>query len=302
MGKNSVRSGAGLPRRRALLSAGIAVSCLRLALGQPAPSPSFEVASVKASAPVPPNGGVYFGPSRGGPGTADPGLITWSYATLRALLMTAYDVKTYQLNGPAWLNTERYDIVAKVPAGATKEQVNVMWQKLLAERFGVVLHHESREFEVEELVVDKGGSKLKETDWDPASPLPPGPPQRDKNGGLTSPGQVNTISPRENGASIHAVAKAQPISQLTATLTNVLNHPVLDKTGLTGKYDYTLDYVVSQGVLPLPGPAGAPGNVSDPGPDVAAAVQQQLGLKLVRSKATLDVVVIDKAEKTPTAN
>src|ERR1700678_430352 len=163
--------------RRALLSAGIAVSCLRLALGQPAPTPSFEVASVKASVPVPPNGGGYFGSPRGGPGTADPTLITWSYATLRALLMTAYDVKTYQLNGPPWLNTERYDIVAKVPAGATKEQVNVMWQKLLAERFGVVLHHESREFEVNELIIDKDGSKLRATTWDPASPLPPGAPQ-----------------------------------------------------------------------------------------------------------------------------
>jgi uncharacterized protein (TIGR03435 family) len=219
-------------------------------------------------------------------------------------------VKTYQVSGPAWLNTERYDIVAKVPAGATKEQVNVMWQKLLAERFGVVLHHESKEFQMEELVVDKGGSKLKETAWDPASPLPLGPPQRDRNGGLASPGQVNTISPRENGTSVHTVAKAQPISQLTATLTNVLNRPVLDKTGLAGKYDYTIDYVIDQGIaLPLPppgqpgpGPAAAPGNANEPGPDLAAAVQQQLGLRLVRSRAMLDVVVIDKAEKMPTAN
>jgi uncharacterized protein (TIGR03435 family) len=109
--------------------------------------------------------------------------------------MAAYDIKTYQVNGPVWLNTERYDIVARVPAGATKEQVNVMWQKLLTERFGVVLHHESREFQVEELVIGKGGSKLKETTWDPASPLPPGPPQQDKDGGLASPGQVVSCLP-----------------------------------------------------------------------------------------------------------
>jgi uncharacterized protein (TIGR03435 family) len=120
------------------------------------PTEQFEVASVKPSAPVPPNGGVYFGPARGGPGTPDPGLITWTYARLRDLLMTAYDMKTYQVNGPAWLDTERYDIVARVPAGATKEQVNAMWQKLLTERFGVVLHHESREFQLEELVIGKG--------------------------------------------------------------------------------------------------------------------------------------------------
>ena len=115
--------------RRALLSAGIAVFACEFAFGQPAQS-TFEVASVKPSAPVPASGGVYFGPPRGGPGTPDPGLITWSYATLRGVLMTAYDVKAYQLSGPDWLNFERYDIVARVPVGATKEQVNVMWQNL----------------------------------------------------------------------------------------------------------------------------------------------------------------------------
>jgi uncharacterized protein (TIGR03435 family) len=272
------------------------------------PGLQFEVASVKPSAPVPPNGAVYFGPPRGGPGTPDPGLITWSYARLRDLLMTAYDMKTYQVNGPAWLDTERYDIVARVPTSAAKEQVNVMWQKLLTERFGVVLHHESREFKVEELLIDKGGSKLKETAWDPASPLPPGPPKQDKDGGLASPGQVVRISPRENGASFHTVAKAQPISRLTALLGTALNLPVLDKTGLAGQYDYSIDYIVDQAALvpPTPGnepgPGAAPVNASEPGPDIAAAIQQQLGLRLVPGKAMIDVLIVDKAEKVPSAN
>jgi uncharacterized protein (TIGR03435 family) len=270
--------------------------------------PQFEVASVKPSTPIPPNGGVYFGPPRGGPGTPDPGLITWTYARPRDLLMTAYDMKTYQVNGPAWLDTERYDIVARVPAGVTKEQVNVMWQKLLTERFGIELHHESREFKVEELVIDKGGSKLKETTWDPASPLPPGPPQQDNGGGLASPGQLVRISPRENGASFHTVAKAQPISRLTALLGTALNRPVLDKTGLAGQYDYSIDYIVDQAALlpPMqgngPGPGAAPVNASEPGPDIAAAVQQQLGLRLVPGKAMIDVLIVDKAERAPSAN
>jgi uncharacterized protein (TIGR03435 family) len=85
-------------------------------------------------------------------------------------------VKGYQISGPAWLASERYDIAAKVPAGATQEQVDVMWQNLLLERFGLRLHHESKEFKVEELVVAKGGPKLKETAQDPTAPLPPGPP------------------------------------------------------------------------------------------------------------------------------
>jgi len=223
--------------------------------------------------------------------------------------MTAYNIKTYQLSGSEWINTERYDILARVPAGATKEQVGVMWQKLLAERFGVVLHHESKEFQVEELVIDKGGSKLNETNWDPASPLPPGPPQRDKNGGLASPGQIAMIAPRENGVNVHTIGKAQPISQLTATIGNVLNRPVVDKTGLTGKYDYTIDYALDQAFLPPPPPPGngtgsgaPPVSTSEPAPDITAAVQQQLGLRLVPSKAMIDVVIVDKAEKVPTAN
>ena len=80
--------------------------------------------------------------SRGGPGTPDPGRYTTSNMTLKGLLVSAYDVKAYQITGPAWIETERYDIVAKVPAGATKEQFRVMLQNLLAERFKIELHRE----------------------------------------------------------------------------------------------------------------------------------------------------------------
>lgn len=291
-----------------MLRAGIWVFGCALAFGQATPSPTFEVASVKPSAPVPPSGGVYFGPPRGGPGTPDPGQITWTYATLRGLLMTAYDVKGYQITGPAWLASERYDIAAKVPAGATKEQVDVMWQNLLLERFGVRLHHESKEFKVEELVVAKGGPKLKEPAQDPTAPLPPGPPDF-KDGQLRSPGLVTTLS--VNGHA-HAFAKAQPLSKLTEMLSNTLHRPVLDKTGLTGKYDFDIEFRLDLNGLQLPGPPpGLPGagtaappgeNASDPGQDLAAAVEQQLGLRLVASTAMLDVLIIDKAEKVPTDN
>src|SRR4051812_19252694 len=84
---------------------------------------TFEVASVKPSPPIQPNARVFFGPPRGGPGTGDPGQITWAYANMMSLLMTAYDVKAFQVSGPTWIATERYDIVAKVPAGATKQQM-----------------------------------------------------------------------------------------------------------------------------------------------------------------------------------
>jgi uncharacterized protein (TIGR03435 family) len=306
---------------RAILTGGIAVLSCALALGQAAENLTFEVASVKPAPPPNPGGPMFVG-SRGGPGTPDPGQITWTNATLKNLLMIAYDVKLYQINGPSWLDTERYNIVAKVPEGATKEQVNVMWQNLLKERFGMVLHHESKEFQVSELVVAKSGSKLKETTLDPnAPPLapppppsgPPGPPKMDKNGfpEMNGPGLMMMIQPGAAGGPVgHMVARAQPVSGLAGVLGNQLNRPVLDKTGLTGKYDFNLEYTPDLSrmpALPPPGLAGpAPGapstEASEPGSNLIAAIEQQLGLRLVSSKAKLDVVVVDKAEKTPTDN
>jgi len=306
--------------RQARLCAGIAVFACgstfsqATAFGQAAEL-TFEVASVKPAAPPAADGRMFFG-GRGGPGTPDPGQITWTNATLKTLLTIAYDVKPYQVNGPAWLDTERYDIIAKVPEGATKEQVNVMWQNLLKERFGVVVHHESKEFQVDELQVAKGGSKLKETTLDPNAPaaVEAGPPKLDKNGSpeMNGPGLMMLIQVGATGGPVgHMVARAQPLSGLATVLGNQLNRPVVDKTGLTGKYDFNLEYTPDMSRMPPPppglagpGPApAAPGdNASEPGSNLAAAIEQQLGLRLVGSKAKLDVVVVDKAERVPTEN
>ena len=267
-------------------------------MAQSTSGPTFEVASVKVSPPPMPGTPVFYGPARGGPGTPDPGQITWTNATLKGVLTIAYDVKDYQISGPGWLNTERYDILVKVAPGATKDQVNMMWQNLLAERFGVMLHHEPKEFQVEELVIGKGGSKLKETTLDPAALLDPGPPTFDKNRELASPGFVTSIMP--NGEA-HSVAKGQPLSKLTTLLGNVLRRPVIDKTGLVGKYDFSIDFRMDLRAMGVAA-TGAGDNAPDPGPDLVAAVQQQLGLRLVPGKAMLDVLIIDKAEKVPTDN
>jgi uncharacterized protein (TIGR03435 family) len=292
-----------------MLSAAIAVLACAPALSQTPERMTFEVASVKPSPPVVPGNPLFLGPPRGGPGTPDPAQITWSNATLIRVIMTAYDVKAYQVNGPAWLDTERYEIAVKVPVGATKDQVDVMWQSLLAERFGIRLHHEPKEFQVEELVIAKGGSKLKESTLDPAAELVPGPPQRDKNGDLIGPGMVTMVLVGPNGPSAHTVAKAQPLSRLTEMLTNQVHRPVLDKTGLAGKYDFSLEFTPDMSRVPPPPPeeqrpgAGSPPeNVNAWAPDVAVAMQQQLGLRLVAGKARLDVLVIDKAERVPTEN
>jgi uncharacterized protein (TIGR03435 family) len=300
-----------------MLNAGIALFGCVAAFGQAKEDLAFEVASVKPAAPSP-DGRILVG-GRGGPGTPDPGQITWTNATLKVLLTIAYDVKNYQVNGPGWLDSERYDVIAKVPEGATKEQVAVMWQNLLKERFGVVVHHESKEFQVQELVVAKGGPKLKETTLDPnaqqpPSPTgPPAPPKLDRNGApeMSGPGLMMMIQMGPAGPMGHMVGRAQSISGLATVLGNQLNQPVVDKTGLTGKYDFNLEYMPDMSRMPPPppglaAPAPAPGaqsnEASEPGSNLVAAMQQQLGLRLASGKAKLDVVVVDKAEKVPTEN
>jgi uncharacterized protein (TIGR03435 family) len=294
-------------RNVAWITGNIVLACVSV-FGQTPESLTFEVASVKRTPPPEPNARVFFGPPRGGPGTSDPGQITWTNAALRNILMTAYDVQTYQVTSPDWLATERYDIVAKVPAGATKAQVNVMWQNLLKERFGMVLHHESKELPVDELTVAKGGSKLKETADPNIEPFTPvaGPPRVDKNGvpEMNGSGAIVTIFPTANGATARMVAKGLPSSDIAGRLAASRRRPVIDKTGLTGKYDFILEFALDTTGIPLPPgfPTQAENNASDPGSDIAAAVEKQLRLKLTSTKGKLDVIVIDHAEKTPTEN
>lgn len=277
-------------------------------VGQVPDSLTFEVASVKRTPPPEPNARVFYGPPRGGPGTSDPGQITWTNAALRNILMAAYDVQTYQVTAPDWMGTERYDIVAKVPAGATKAQVNVMWQNLLKERFGVVLHHESKEFPVDEMTVAKGGSKLKDTEDPNIEPFTPaaGPTKPDKNGRpqLNGSGAIMSIFPGPNGATATMVARGLPPSEIAIRLANSLRRPVIDKTGLTGKYDFVLEFTPDLSGIPLPAGFSTQdgNNATDPGTNIESAVEKQLGLKLTPAKGKLGVIVVDRAEKIPTEN
>ena len=106
---------------------------------------------------------------RGGPGSPDPGQITYSNVSLKQVLTNAYGIKSYQISGPKWLDSERFDIVAKIAMGSTKEQFQMMLQNLLAERFKLAVHHETKELPIYALVVGKGGPKLKETVDDSAA-------------------------------------------------------------------------------------------------------------------------------------
>ena len=291
----------------------LALGSLTNAPGQAQQSPTFEVASVRPSPPPAPGARVFYGPPRGGPGTSDPGQITWSAASLLSILMAAYEVQAFLVNAPDWAPATRYDILAKVPAGTTKAQVPIMWQNLLKDRLGVTVHHASKEFQVFELTVAKGGPKMKQTDL-PSTVEPfdfaAGPPKFGQNGALdiNGTGSVVTVKPTATGATARLAAKGVTMPELAGRLGGWTSHPIIARTGLAGRFDFVLEFTPDMSRFqPPPGstlpPAAAPGDgASDPGSDAAYAVEKQLGLKLTEAKALLDVIVVDHAEKTPTEN
>jgi uncharacterized protein (TIGR03435 family) len=290
-------------------------------LGQSADSPvAFEVASVKAS-PPPGGRGMRVG-CNGGPGSKDPGTITCTNMNLANLVTMAYGIAHYLLSGLSPGDSERFEIAAKLPAGATKDQVELMWQNLLAERFKLAVHRENKEISGYELVVAKGGLKVKEsappppapaaTDdaAPPAPPRPAGPPkfQLDKDGFPDLPAGRGASMIMMNGKARWR-ASDETMEQLAAMLGVQLDQPVKDATGLQGKYDFTLSWANESfggGRGALAGPdGGAPAaGLAEPdnGPTLLQAIQSQLGVKLEQKKTPVEILVVDHVEKVPTEN
>ena len=247
------------------------------------------------------------------------------------MLLQAYQIKEYQLQCPGWMETERYDVNAKAPEGTSSKQVWAMLQNLLLERFQMTVHREQKEATVYILTVGKNGHKMKESAADPDPPpatestgaapmIPPrpmGPPPKDKDGYpiLSRSGLAWSSSP---DGLVRLNASRQAMSDLIRMLNNQLGRDVVDQTGLTGKYDFRLEFGGSgpmlPGIPPMPplvGPGAAAStapasDLSDPsgasGPTIFRALQDQLGLKLEGGKAPRDVIVIEKADKTPIEN
>jgi len=262
----------------------------------------FEAASVKPYAPPPP---VYGRATQtgsavaGGPGTSDPGLIRWDIASLKALILQAYSVNTYQISGPDWIDSERYSIVAKVAPGATKEQVQLMWRNLLAGRFGLKLHREIREINAYELTVARGGPKLKESV--PPKPLLPPPGSEgqvmrvsttnDSDGCMVFPDGRRGLSTSSSPGHFKFCGGGMTLASLSNLLSPHLTRPLLDKTGLTGKYDFFLDFDPENS-------ATADDNTA---PSLAANFLK-LGLKLDARKSSIEFLVIDKVQRRPSDN
>jgi len=317
---------------RQWIMAGAAVLTCSLAQAQaPDKALTFDAAAIKPFVPPNPGRGMIMGRGgRGGPGSSDPGRIHYAVITLKGLLAIAYDVKDYQISGPAILDSDRFDIQATMPPETTKEQFHIMLQNLLAERFKVTVHRETKELPMYSLVVNKNGPKMKEAVETPAEEpkaeerkedaAPPpllgrGPIKMGPDGFPILPlpgggrgGFFTMMTPF--GAKL--TGQKQTMQDLVERLSQTLSKPVTDATGLKGKYDFTLTYSMdglnNGGNLmmlgPPPGEADRKREMPDvePAQNIFLAIQSQLGLKLEAKKGSVDLIVVDHAEKTPTEN
>ena len=236
---------------------------------------TFEVASVKPSGP---RGMRNF--------DRDAGRLSYFGARLQDLLVKAWDLADYsQISGPGWLSSETYDIVATFPPETTAEQVRIMLQNLLRDRFKLTLHHETKDFPVFNLVVAKNGPKLA-SEPSKAAWNKPGFPQL--------AGTAPTVSTLNDARGVsHMAARQESVSLLARLLggpTGPAGRLVLDKTGLTERYDFTLEFKHESSAD------------DEPAPSLFDALREQVGLKLEAAIAPFDVLVIDHAEKVPTEN
>jgi uncharacterized protein (TIGR03435 family) len=258
---------------------------------------------------------------RGGPGSNDPTRFTVSFTNFQGLLIYAYGLRYDQIAGPPWQT---------VPEGATREQFQEMFQNLLLDRFNMTVHFEKRDFEAYDLTVAKGGLKMKEFVPDPKAPedrLPNGMPAYAplglsfKNGfPVLAPGNSPAMGGIDVNGRMLYTARQRSIGDIAERIIEEAlaiqagqgpNRPgrqgirVVDKTGLTGKYDFHLQYALPSnqgGTQNLPPGADYLDSIGEPAPDLITAVQQQLGLTMTKGKVAVDVLVIDHADKVPVDN
>jgi len=285
----------------------LCTSASAVLLSQTPPArPEFEVASIKPTAVTPLGAQVHVGIQ------IDGAQAHCSYLSLKDYIRIAYQVKDYQITGPDWMASERFDIHAKLPEGG-RGQFREMLQNLLTDRFQIKMHRDSKEFSVYGIVVGKGGLKLKESPLDPAT---------EGDGGV---GGVNVSA--EGGARGTTVrfgrgayfsladnkfeARKLSMELLADSIGRFVERPVVDMTNLQGTYDLTLDFTPEEYRTLLIRTALSAG-VALP-PEVVRLLEgasdeslfkglQAMGLKLESRKAPLEVLVIDSASKTPIEN
>ena len=254
--------------------------------------PAFQVASIKPSASSGPPG-MSVRPLAGG-------RLTTRNAPVALLIQFAYSVQAFQVvGGPAWLNSDGYDIEAKPEGYTDREHVWLMLQTLLADRFKLALHRETRDLPVYALTAAKSGLKLpspKEGGCVPREPDAPTAPPR------LAPGQfycggfgVATLPTgmRMQGSRIS-------MAEFVKGLSRVVGRPVLDKTGFSGEFDVHLDFAPEDAAMGGGGPGDPAAAIPPASPsalNIFVAMEEQLGLKLTSAKGPVEVLVIDSVQK-----
>ena len=238
----------------------------------PAAKPEFTVATIKPSNPDAPRGGYGF---RGQD-------VTTTNVTVNWMIKLAYNLHARQIvGGPAWLDSAKYDTVGRpdTPGQPSRDQMKLMIQQLLTDRFQLNFHIEKRELPVYAMVVLKTGAKITASAGDPNAF--PG------IGFGQGPGVLSLVG---RNTTLDGVANALQ--------SNIVDKPVVNQTGLTGRYDFLLRFTPDASQVANFGGL-APGKAADPDapPDIFSAFQQQLGLKLESTKAFIDVMVIEKIDR-----
>jgi len=246
--------------------AGLVLSACAV-LGQPM---TFDVASVKSSK-------LAGEASRRERIEAPPGSLIMSNVRLTRVMQWAYRVQDYQITGPGWINDERFDIVAKAGSAVAESQLRIMLQELLAERFKLSLHRQTKDLQAYVVTVGKDGHKLTQSTTEGPMDLKP------------------------TGMFRGTVVRAD-LDEIAAMLSQPLQMPVVNQTGLTGRYDFSADLAeyVTPELL----------NTKRPGPELMqdmiamaiSAMNKQLGLKVELRKLPVEILVIDHLEKAPTEN
>ena len=244
----------------------------------------FEVASVRASQPMD-----WRKPGKIGT-KIDGARAEYHYETLPNLVAQAYNVRPFQVSAPDWMSADHWDIQATLPEGTSRDRVAEMLRALLAERFQLKTHFDSKEHAVYTLTIDKGGHQFKE--FNPDGPKAVAP------------------RPQMNSETTHMDFSKITMASLASLLSTMVDRPVVDQTGLTGAYELGMDFATKDlmgkpgGRGPGPTPVdGRPAeSVADPGSSSIHATIKPLGLKLTPRKLALQQVVVDHAEKRPTDN
>lgn len=235
----------------------IVIGMENASLGAPR-DPQFEIVSIK---PSPPSAGPR------NPLVADPGRVSYTNLSPLSMIQIAYAVPKWKVHGgPPWLESDRYDVIGILPSGSTKSEIPAMMKSMLIDRFRLIVRADTKKAPVYDLVAAKGGVKLK-----------PSAPEMVGADGIPMGGILRG----------RIVFPKMSLAGLASILSNTTGRPVLDKTNISGQFDLDLKWNPNESEV----------DVSSDRPSLYTALQEQLGLKLVPTKATVPILVLKHIEK-----